>query len=260
MAGATADVVVIGAGVNGASVAFRLAERGVRRVVVLERRHLAAGASGKSGSLVRMHYTNVDESRLAFASLRVFQHWDEVVGGDCGFRGRSRVRVRQGSWSLEAFGKEQPPRRMPARLRVSVPGVVLAGLIAVGTTACGGGGKGANTRPAQAVATTTTAADPRAGRHHRDQDPARDRPRRQPPRRHQRRHQRKRQREHRMLELDHLQDDPESGDGGERGSHSVCGRSEPDLTAETQRTQREQEKEFGSCSCSCSCSGSEVRS
>src|SRR5437764_3033255 len=93
MAGATADVVVIGAGVNGASVAFRLAERGVRRVAVLERRHLAAGASGKSGSLVRMHYTNVDESRLAFASLRVFQHWDEVVGGDCGFQAPGFVQL-----------------------------------------------------------------------------------------------------------------------------------------------------------------------
>jgi sarcosine oxidase subunit beta len=54
----TADVVVIGGGVNGASTAFHLAGLGVKRVVLVERRHLAAGASGKSGSLVRMHYTN----------------------------------------------------------------------------------------------------------------------------------------------------------------------------------------------------------
>jgi glycine/D-amino acid oxidase-like deaminating enzyme len=46
----SADVVIIGGGVNGASVAFNLARLGVRRVVLLERRHLGAGASGKSGS------------------------------------------------------------------------------------------------------------------------------------------------------------------------------------------------------------------
>jgi sarcosine oxidase subunit beta len=83
---ATADVVVIGGGVIGASTAFQLASLGVRRVVVCERRWPAAGASGKSGGLVRMHYTNEPEARLARASLPYFQHWDELVGrGDCGF-------------------------------------------------------------------------------------------------------------------------------------------------------------------------------
>jgi sarcosine oxidase subunit beta len=81
----SADVVIIGGGVNGASVAFNLARLGVRRVVLLERRHLGAGASGKSGSLVRMHYTNEAESRLAWESLKVFRDFDAVVGGDCGF-------------------------------------------------------------------------------------------------------------------------------------------------------------------------------
>lgn len=82
----TADVVVVGAGVNGASTAFHLAQAGVKNVVVVERRHIAAGASGKSGALVRMHYTNEPETRLALTSLRYFQHWHDLVGGDCGFR------------------------------------------------------------------------------------------------------------------------------------------------------------------------------
>ena len=81
-----ADVVVIGAGVNGLSTAFHLARAGVRRVVVVERRHLAAGATGKSGALVRMHYTNEPETRLAVESLNYFQHWSDLVGGDCGFQ------------------------------------------------------------------------------------------------------------------------------------------------------------------------------
>src|SRR5882672_12806396 len=81
----TADVVVIGGGANGTSTAFHLALLGVRNVVLLERRELAAGATGKSGALVRMHYTNEPESRLAFESLKVFRDFRNLVGGDCGF-------------------------------------------------------------------------------------------------------------------------------------------------------------------------------
>ncbi len=81
----TADVVVVGGGANGTSTAFHLAKLGVKNVVLLERRQIAAGATGKSGSLVRMHYTNDVESRLAFESLKVFQDFKNVVGGDCGW-------------------------------------------------------------------------------------------------------------------------------------------------------------------------------
>ena len=41
----TADVIVIGAGVHGASLAFHLAQRGVK-VILLEKRFVAAGATG----------------------------------------------------------------------------------------------------------------------------------------------------------------------------------------------------------------------
>src|SRR5438093_8047344 len=80
-----ADVGSMGGCANGASTAFNLTSLGVRRVIVVERRHLGAGATGKSGSLVRMHYTNEAESRLAWESLKVFRDFANVVGGDCGF-------------------------------------------------------------------------------------------------------------------------------------------------------------------------------
>src|SRR5260370_30503972 len=82
---AAAEVVVVGGGVNGASTAFHLTRLGVRNVLLLERRGLASGATGKSGALVRMHYTNEHESRLAFESLKVFQNFDALVGGECSF-------------------------------------------------------------------------------------------------------------------------------------------------------------------------------
>ena len=81
----TADVIVVGAGVQGASLAFHLAQRGAS-VVVLERGTIAAGATGRSSGFVRTHYDLESDSRLAFLSLPYFQHWAERVGsGDCAF-------------------------------------------------------------------------------------------------------------------------------------------------------------------------------
>ncbi len=81
----TADVIVVGAGVQGASLAFQLARRGAR-VLILERESVAAGATGRSSGFVRMHYDLESEARLAWASFPYFRAWQDMVGaGDCGF-------------------------------------------------------------------------------------------------------------------------------------------------------------------------------
>lgn len=89
----TADAVIIGAGVMGTSTAFQLVQRGVKKVVVLEKSSVAAGSSGKSSALVRMHYTFLPEARLAFESWHWFQEWGERVGGHCGFTRTGFVRL-----------------------------------------------------------------------------------------------------------------------------------------------------------------------
>lgn len=80
----TADVIIIGAGVQGASLAFHLARRGVRPLIV-ERSTIAAGATGRSSGLVRMHYDMLADVRIAHESFGWFREWDQRVGGDCGF-------------------------------------------------------------------------------------------------------------------------------------------------------------------------------
>jgi glycine/D-amino acid oxidase-like deaminating enzyme len=90
----SADVVVIGGGVNGASTAFHLASMGAGKVSLLERSALGAGATGKSGALVRMHYTNPHDAALAQASLPYFEQWSDRVGaGDPGFHPYGVVRL-----------------------------------------------------------------------------------------------------------------------------------------------------------------------
>lgn len=80
----TADVLIIGGGVHGASLAFHLAKRGARPIV-FEKKFLAAGATGRSSGLVRMHYDAEVDSALAWASFQYFRDWQERVGGECGF-------------------------------------------------------------------------------------------------------------------------------------------------------------------------------
>lgn len=82
----TADVIVIGAGVIGSSIAYHLSRLGAGNVCLLERHTIGSGASSRSGALIRTHYTNTPEAQLALASLPWFREWDERVGGHCGFQ------------------------------------------------------------------------------------------------------------------------------------------------------------------------------
>jgi sarcosine oxidase subunit beta len=81
----TADVAIVGAGIHGCSLAFFLTRQGVKRVLVVDKQYVGAGATGKSSSQVRMHYTDDPEAQLAVRSYHYFRHWADLVGGDCGF-------------------------------------------------------------------------------------------------------------------------------------------------------------------------------
>src|SRR5690348_18403852 len=78
------DVVIVGAGVVGCSLAYHLS-RANARVVVLDKGGVCAGMSARSGALIRMHYTFAPEVELAWKSLSYFSNWREIVGGNCGF-------------------------------------------------------------------------------------------------------------------------------------------------------------------------------
>ncbi len=81
----TADIVIIGGGVMGASIAYHLSKRGGNRVMIVERGALCSGTTGHSGAIVRQHYSNDFTIRMAKESLQVFAHFNELIGGDCGF-------------------------------------------------------------------------------------------------------------------------------------------------------------------------------
>src|SRR6516225_10160893 len=77
----TCDILIIGGGVIGTSIAHSLAQRRVGRVVLLEKSFLGAGSSGKSGAIIRQHYSNPLTAAMARQSLGVFEHFEDIVGG-----------------------------------------------------------------------------------------------------------------------------------------------------------------------------------
>jgi sarcosine oxidase subunit beta len=76
----TAEVVIVGGGAMGASVAYHLAKRGVKDVVLLERETLGSGSTSKSAGGIRAQFADELNVRMALRSMAEFQALDRVSG------------------------------------------------------------------------------------------------------------------------------------------------------------------------------------
>ena len=85
----TADVVIVGGGLEGAATAWALSQRGVTNVFVAERNTVGSGMTGKSSGIVRCHYGVSSLAAMATSSLDVFEKPEQLLGEhatDIGFR------------------------------------------------------------------------------------------------------------------------------------------------------------------------------
>jgi glycine/D-amino acid oxidase-like deaminating enzyme len=80
-----ADVVIVGGGVHGASIAYHLASKGVRDVVVLERERLGVGSTSRNAGGVRLQFSTEINVRLSQRSLPHWERFNEEMGVDVGF-------------------------------------------------------------------------------------------------------------------------------------------------------------------------------
>jgi sarcosine oxidase subunit beta len=81
-----AEVVVVGGGVIGASVAYHLAARGVRDVVVLDAaEHAGAGSTGRATGVFRVQFATAVNVRLSLLARAKLRRFTEDTGGDCGY-------------------------------------------------------------------------------------------------------------------------------------------------------------------------------
>ncbi len=77
-----ADVVIVGGGILGASIAYHLAARGVRDVVVLERDQLGGGSTTRNAGGVRLQFSTEINVRLSLRSLPRIERFAEEMGVD----------------------------------------------------------------------------------------------------------------------------------------------------------------------------------
>jgi len=82
----TADVVIIGGGVVGCSIAYHLARRGARDVLVLERETVGAGTTSKAAGGIRAQFPTETEIRFSLEAIRVFERFQDEFGVDPGYR------------------------------------------------------------------------------------------------------------------------------------------------------------------------------
>lgn len=106
----TADVVIVGGGIEGAAAAWALAQRGVTDVFVAERNTVGSGMTGKSSGIVRCHYGVSSLAAMATVGLEVFEKAEEIFGADIGFRQTGYV-VGVGEPNVDALRKSLAAQR-----------------------------------------------------------------------------------------------------------------------------------------------------
>jgi len=82
----TADIVIIGAGAIGSSIAYHLARRGARNVVVLERETVGAGSTSKAAGGIRVQFGTRVEVEFSLRSIEFFTRFEDEMGVPCDYR------------------------------------------------------------------------------------------------------------------------------------------------------------------------------
>jgi len=97
----TAEVVIIGGGVNGCSLAYHLAKKGLRDIVLLEKDYLASGGTGRSAAGIRHQFGTEINIRLSTASIKLLEGLKEETGysGD--------LEINQGGYLMVAYTESQ---------------------------------------------------------------------------------------------------------------------------------------------------------
>jgi sarcosine oxidase subunit beta len=82
----SADIVIVGGGAIGCSIAYQLSRRGANNVVVLERETLGSGSTSKAAGGIRAQFGTETEIRFSLEALEFFRSCKEELGVDAEFR------------------------------------------------------------------------------------------------------------------------------------------------------------------------------
>lgn len=91
------DIVIIGGGITGCALGFELAKRGRKDILIIEKKYLTSGATGRCGAGIRQQWGTVLNATLARDSTYLFENLEEYTGykGNCG--------LNQGGYLIVAY-------------------------------------------------------------------------------------------------------------------------------------------------------------
>jgi sarcosine oxidase subunit beta len=111
-----AQVLVIGAGVNGLGCAYNLAKGGVKEIVVFEKGYIGSGSTGRCGAGVRQQWGMEENIILARESVKIFERLSDELGFN--------VMFRQGGYLMLIYDQhehELVSKTIPLQNRLGVP-------------------------------------------------------------------------------------------------------------------------------------------
>ena len=139
-----ADVVIIGGGINGCSLAYHLAKKGLE-VVLVEKKYLSSGATGACGAGIRQQWSTQENASLAIQSVKIFEQLSAELGQDIEFRqGGYLIAVHDATEMKQAQKNVAMQRSLglkvdilgPDEITKIVPILDVNGMRAIGATFC----------------------------------------------------------------------------------------------------------------------------
>jgi sarcosine oxidase subunit beta len=139
-----ADVVIIGGGVNGCSLAYNLAKKGLE-VIVVEKKYLSSGATGACGAGIRQQWSTRENALLAIQSVKIFEQLSRELGQDIEFRQGGYLIAIHDEKELKQAEKNVTMQRSlrlkvdilkPEEINDVVPILDTKGMKAIGATFC----------------------------------------------------------------------------------------------------------------------------
>lgn len=98
-----ANIVVIGGGISGLSIAYNLAKLGMQDVVVVEKSYLGSGSTGKCGTGIRQQFTTKEHIILMKESVKLWKSLSEELGIDVGYRQTGYIWLIRNNDELKLF-------------------------------------------------------------------------------------------------------------------------------------------------------------
>lgn len=97
----TAEIVIVGGGISGAAIAYNLAKKGMKNIVVIEKKFIASGATGACGAGIRQQWGTYMNCQIAKLSCEFFEKANEILEYD------GDIEFKQGGYLLLATSENE---------------------------------------------------------------------------------------------------------------------------------------------------------